>query len=110
MRRRIAKSHEPEEITILVGAKGDRLTYERKPSVYLGWIWCTAASGIAAWLQESWVEIHGDYCFLLKDYNSRELPVQSDDLVAVEFEESGWAWVHSSKYGTGWVPLDCLGE
>jgi hypothetical protein len=47
---------------------------------------------------------------MLRDYVSRELPVDPGDEVTSDLTESDWAWVRSGDGKKGWVPLGCLQE
>jgi uncharacterized protein YgiM (DUF1202 family) len=103
---RVTQPHEPEYSEGLIVRKGEKLKYERKPTAWPGWIWCTASNGRTAWVPESWVEFEGGFCVLSRDYNSKELRISEGDVVEVELEESGWAWVRNTAGIHGWVPLD----
>ncbi len=93
----------PESLVI---RQGTRIRFERKPTEWPGWIWCTVESGKSAWVPEAWVEINGNCCVLKRDYDSRELTVQPGDALEVVFTESGWGWVRNREGREGWVPLD----
>jgi hypothetical protein len=64
---------------------------------------------MSAWVHENWVEIDGVSCVITRDYNSTELAVDVGEVLTVEFEESGWAWVTKEGGENGWVPLVNLG-
>ena len=102
----VVSSYRSEYADALVAQKGELLAFDRRPSEWPGWIWCTAASGKAAWVPESWMELSGDSCVLSRDYDSRELSVREGEALEVEFEESGWAWVRNSAGDCGWIPAD----
>lgn len=103
------ESYDPGEIETLVVRKGAKLNYERKPTSWAGWIWCTAANGKSAWVPESWVELAGEHCLFSRDYNSRELSIEKGDALELEFEVSGWAWVRNAEGECGWIPADRIG-
>jgi hypothetical protein len=65
--------------------------------------------GKSAWVPQNWVEIEGDSCVMKRDYNSTELAADVGEVLTVEFEESGWAWVTKEGSESGWVPLVNLG-
>ena len=92
----------------LIAAKGSRLSFERKPTEWAGWLWCTDLSGKFGWVPESWVDINGDQCTLIRYYSTAELTVGVGDIVDGDITESGWAWVKNQNDKQGWVPLDCL--
>lgn len=104
----IVKRYTPQKAAELCGRAGDRLVYERRPSRFEGWIWCTDAAGVSAWVPEAWAEINSGGCRLLRDYSSRELDVEPGDQVYIEDQVSGWAWVRSKLRQAGWVPLYCI--
>ena len=93
---------------VLSVTRGGRLEFERRPTEWAGWIWCTSRDGVSAWLPESWVTVEGRFCVMLRDYVSRELTVSAGEEVTGEFTESGWAWVRNGEGNEGWVPLECL--
>jgi hypothetical protein len=108
IRFRVRKPHEPDSGEVLSVKQGARLEFERRPTEWEGWIWCTSPGGPSAWVPESWVTVEGRSCVMLKDYVSRELALEAGVEVTGEFVESGWAWVRSSGGDEGWVPLECL--
>jgi hypothetical protein len=87
---------------------GDRVQFERRPTSWAGWLWCTAGDGTSRWVPESWVTLDDDTCVLKRDYAAAELSVAEGDLLTVEFVESGWAWAATEDGRQGWVPLECL--
>lgn len=104
----IIGSHLPGIGQPLVAPKGTVMTFERKPTEWRGWLWCTDDDGVSAWVPEAWVDIDGDRCRMKRDYDSRELAVEKGETVLIEFEESGWAWVKKGSGESGWVPMACL--
>jgi SAM-dependent methyltransferase len=113
---RAKKAHAAGDAKALIARRGDRLGFERKPTEYAGWIWCTAegsAKGAppdAGWVPEAWVSIEGGTCVLLRDYDATELPLEVGEEVALISRESGWAWVRNRRGREGWVPIECLEE
>jgi hypothetical protein len=103
---KVTKPYEPEGTESIVVSKGGKLRYKRKPTAWSGWIWCIASTGEAAWVPESWVKIDGDLCEFSRDYDSTELSVRKGEVLELELEESGWAWVRNSAGDYGWVPAD----
>lgn len=106
MKYRVSRSYDPENPEALITGKGEKLKFERKPTDWPGWIWCTASNGKASWIPESWAELSGEFCILSRDYNSQELSVKEGETLEVELEESGWAWVRNSAGDYGWVPIE----
>jgi len=104
----VHKAHKPDtDIKLLVKA-GDGLTWERRPTPYAGWIWCTAHTGETGWIPESWLEFDSDTCLLLRDYDSTELTVKPGDILQGKFIESGWLYASNQQHVVGWVPLECV--
>lgn len=110
MQHRVIKPHKPSSRDILTVRRGDVLRFERRPSEWPGWLYCTNADGKSGWAPESWVIISGDTCRFERDYDSTELLVEAGDMVTIELEEAGWAWVRKLNGEHGWVPRDCLGK
>jgi hypothetical protein len=100
--------HKPETKDFILGTTGVLLVYERRETIYPGWIWCTDEHGNHAWVPEAYVSVVGETCVLTRDYDSRELEVEVGEMVQVLETESGWAWVLNDEGRNGWVPLDCL--
>jgi hypothetical protein len=108
MRYIVVKAHEPGSQAVLTLSRGERLRFERRPTEWRGWLWCTTESGETGWVPEAWVKIEGDTCIVLRDYCSAELPVEVGHEVIGDLIESGWVWVLKGTGATGWVPLECL--
>jgi hypothetical protein len=108
VRFRVIKPHRPESEDWVSLKKGAKLRFERRPTEWEGWIWCSSSEGRTAWVPESWVNLEGAVCVMVKDYVSREISVDTGDEVDSEFGESGWAWVRTAAGEEGWVPLECL--
>jgi len=104
----VKRPHQPDSPETLVASRGEELKYERRPTEWAGWLWCTNAEGRSAWVPEAWVEQEGDRCRLRRDYDSTELSISEGDVLEVELTESGWAWGHDSSGRRGWVPLDAI--
>jgi hypothetical protein len=103
---RVSTSYESAHPEALVLKKGERLRFERKPTEWPGWIWCTTEDGKSAWVPESWVEISCDFCVLSRDYNSRELSVRPGDMLELMYKESGWVWARNTEGEDGWIPAN----
>ena len=108
LRYRATKPHDPEYPVPLQVKRGAKLAFERRPTPWKGWIWCTSPEGRSAWVPESWVTIERDACIASRDYDSTELALQAGEEVVSDIAESGWVWVRDSQGNRGWVPLDCL--
>ena len=105
---RVITPHQSTDPDPLIVGRGDCLGFERRETVWPGWIWCTTDSGKSAWVPENWVEIEGDSCVMKRDYDATELSLEVGETVTVEFEESSWAWVTKQSGESGWVPLENL--
>jgi hypothetical protein len=102
------KPHQPEFSDILQANTGEVLKFERRPTEYPGWIWCTNAQAVQAWVPTNWVSIEGDECRMNRDYVSKELRLAVGEIVNVLEIESGWAWVSKDENEVGWVPMAYL--
>lgn len=107
---KVTKPHRPESEDWLSVKRGTKLRFERRPTEWEGWVWCISGDGRAAWVPESWVDLEGGMCVMLKDYVSREMALDPGEEVVSELIESGWAWVRTLAGEEGWIPLDCLEE
>jgi hypothetical protein len=105
---RVIKSHEPELCEPLVVAEGTRLHFERRPTKWEGWLWCTTAEGESGWVPEAWVELEGEHCIMLRAYDTTELSVNPGDAIRALLIESGWVFGATRTGTLGWVPLECL--
>ena len=102
------KAHHPETDIDLILETGDRLLWERRPTPYAGWIWCTAITGETGWVPESWLEFDGATCLVLRDYDSTELTIKPGDELQGKFIESSWLYSSNQKGEQGWVPIECV--
>jgi hypothetical protein len=102
------RNHNPEATSVLHVFNGDELNYERRKTIYPGWIWCTDRNGVQAWVPEAFVTIEGNRCYMMRDYISREMVIEVGDIVDVTEIESGWAWVSNKEGENGWTPMECL--
>jgi hypothetical protein len=108
MKYLVIRTHNPESGGYLKAAVNDELDFERRETIYPGWIWCTDKNDVQAWVPEAFVSITGSTCRMLRDYCSREIEVRVGDRVEVLETESGWAWVMDHNQERGWTPMDCL--
>jgi len=110
MKYRVIKKHRPIPAEPLLVPRGKKITFERKPTQWEGWIRCFSSGGVSGWVPEAWVKIEGNTCVLLRDYDATELRVDVEEIVISEFTESGWVWVRKDTGESGWIPLECLEE
>jgi hypothetical protein len=108
MEYKALRPYRPESSDFIVGAVGDTFKFERRETMYPGWVWCFDGRGHRAWVPEAYLVITGETCRLIRDYDSRELELTSCETVHIIEQESGWARVINRKEQTGWVPLECL--
>ncbi len=101
-------AHQPDTDIKLHLKAGDRLKWSERPTLYAGWIWCTASTGETGWVPEKWLEFEGATCLLLKDYDSTELTIKPGDILQGIFTESGWLYAVNQQNIKGWVPLECV--
>jgi len=102
------KAHKPETDIKLHQNAGDRLMWEKRPTPYTGWIWCTVLTGETGWVPESWLEFDGNTCLLLRDYDSTELTIKPGDVLMGILIESGWLYASNQQGEQGWVPIECV--
>ena len=107
-RFRVVRDHEPDEVEPMMLFSGERLQFERRPSVWEGWLWAKSKDGLSGWVPEAWVEIEGQFCVMTRDYDSTELAVEEGDYLHCLLIESEWLWGEAPSGATGWVPLECL--
>lgn len=108
MRYRVIKPHVADRPNPLIASAGDRLSFERRPTQWAGWLWCVNSDGVSGWVPESWVVIDGSTCVMIRDYNATELTANIDDIVEGDIIESGWIWGRNQKDQQGWVPMECV--
>jgi hypothetical protein len=104
----VIKKHQPIESKNWIASKGDIVKFERRPTEYEGWLWCTNMEGESAWAPEEWIEIINGSCRFKRNYNAIELTIQLGEPVIGDIEVSGWIWVVNRKKAYGWVPRNCL--
>lgn len=105
---RVIKPHEPESDDPLIVAAGERLRFERRPTKWKGWLWCTVANGPSGWVPESRVIIDSDFCVMVRDYDAKELAVKPGQTLTGILVDSGWLLAAAPGGVRGWVPLDCV--
>ena len=104
MKYRITEPHTSGPGDALVVSKGETLRFERMATEWVGWLWCITDGGRTGWVPEAWVEIEGDTCVMLREYDATELAVAIGDEVTGDLIESGWVHVRNDQGRTGWVP------
>lgn len=103
------KTHSPENQSEWQVLAGEIIHYERKPTIYAGWLWCTNSRGDSAWAPEGWVMIlDSEYCRFIRDYDASELIIEIGQILEGDTIESGWVLVSDKRKKNGWVPLECL--
>lgn len=104
----VTTARAPEPSEALAVSKGERMTWERRPTEWEGWLFCRAASGVEGWVPEAWLHLEGMHAEIDRDYDATELNVSVGDVVEGELVESGWLLAHDASGRAGWVPLACL--
>ena len=79
--------------------------WEPKDSEWAGWAFCVDQRGVKGWVSEKYLRVNGNSAVAVRDYNATELAVQKGEVLKVQYEEFGWAWVENAKGAQGWVPL-----
>jgi hypothetical protein len=105
-RLRVTSPYRSEFDAPLRAAAGERFRYQRRPTPYAGWLFCTHESGKSGWVPEVWVTIEGDECVLRRNYDATELTVAGGDLLRCELVEAEWALCLTADGERGWVPLE----
>ncbi len=106
---RVVKAHRPQDIIEWQVVSGEEVRYEKRPTSYPGWLWCTNHEGLSAWAPESWATIiSSEFCRFTRNYNALELAVEIGQKVEGAIVESGWVLVVDANKKSGWVPLECL--
>ena len=108
MKYLVTKSHKPDCDKPIIAKKGSRFSWEKKATIWDGWLWCTSTDGSTGWVPDSWLKKQGKKAVLKRDYNATELSANPGETVSGEMIESGWIWVTNTKYKSGWIPLGCL--
>jgi len=105
---RVIKAYRSAYPDPLVIKTGEVLSVEKKESEWAGWTWCVNNHGKSGWVPEKYLEINGDSCKALHDYDATELTVAVGEEWVILHEESGWFWCENKNGRTGWVPVDCV--
>jgi hypothetical protein len=105
---RVVQCHKASQSEPLRVRAKERVAFERRPTAYPGWIWCTDSEGRSSWVPESWVAIKGDSCEFLRAYHAAELEVSKGEVVSGGEEAAGWVWVRNQLGEEGWVPQESL--
>jgi hypothetical protein len=106
----VVKRHDAEPGEALVVGDGERLSWERRPTEWDGWLYCESRAGVRGWVPEQWLRLEGDQAVMVRDYDASELTVSEGDVVEGELVESGWLLARDAGGRRGWVPLVCLGS
>jgi hypothetical protein len=108
MKYLVTKSHRPNTNEPIIGKKGDKFSWEKKATIWDGWLWCTSDKGLTGWIPESWLKMEGAKAILKRDYDATEVSANPGETVSGEMMESGWIWVTNTNNEKGWIPLRCL--
>ncbi|WP_313459334.1 SH3 domain-containing protein [Stenotrophomonas sp.] len=67
--------------------------------------WVRTDDGRAGWAPVAWLQVLDDgRAEALRDYDARELDVESGELVKLHHEHGGWWWSERANGATGWLP------
>ena len=104
------KEHSSDNPIPLVMKLGEVLEGEKRETEWEGWLWCKNSVGIFGWTPEAYLKpLPEDRMYVAtRDYNARELTIDTNQEVLILDEESSWAWVKTTLGDEGWVPLENL--
>lgn len=105
---RAIAAHTPPEYASVSWRSGHTVIVGRRDTEWTEFLWCTDASGQAAWVPGQLLSRDSVAATLIRDYDSRELRiVVGEQLEALEAMAS-WAWCRNRLGELGWVPQRCL--
>jgi hypothetical protein len=109
----VTKEYAAEFADPITLTRGETATLDGRKSVWEDnpdwlWVWGENAQGKGGWTPCTRLRIEGSQGVALEDYDARELTVTAGELVAVQREESGWAWCVADADRSGWVPMSHL--
>ena len=103
-RCRVIVRHDPAAQTPIVVHRGDALVVGREDDEWPGWLWCTAADGVAGWVPVPYIENcntgHVGAC----DHDSTALSLADRDQVTVDREINVHGWCSTDDGRHGWAP------
>ena len=105
---RVTAEHRASFPEGMVISAGEELTVQDRETFWQGWVWCVNRDGMGAWVPEVFVEMRGDNCVALRDYDSIELTVAVGDNLQAYEEAGGWLWCLDGEGRWGWVPASCV--
>ena len=107
---RVIKKHENENPIPLIMKMDEVLEGEKRETEWDGWLWCKNSAGVFGWIPEAYLKALPEErkYVATKDYNARELSIDTGQEVMILDEESSWAWVRTSLGDEGWIPLENL--
>ena len=104
------KSEDNEPVELLVGDTVQLGESSDPNGLYPNWIFCTTEkNGKAGWTPVHILSIQGAEATVKEDYSSKEMEVNSGDIVESVHELNGWHWcIRVSDLEKGWVAKDNL--
>ena len=107
----VIEAHRPQYADPIGVSAGETVRVHREDEGYPGWWWCTASDGREGWVPLEVLQgrvVAGARAHLLADYDASDLAVTVGELVSIERETRGWAYVRNSAGRRGWVPATHL--
>ena len=103
------RGHEIPKRRPLILNPGDDVTIGEPSPEWPAFVFVTSTSG-EGWVPERHFTQTRPDAVVVERYDTRELPVNPDDIVDVleRDDESGWWWCRSSSGAEGWVPTEAL--
>ncbi|WP_461534934.1 SH3 domain-containing protein [Spongorhabdus nitratireducens] len=99
------RSNYPNPVTF---NEGESFEVGRRDDEYPGWIWVITSDGNQGWAPIQYLKTSKGRAFALKDYNARELNVNTGDKLHLHHTLNGWVWASDKENSSGWIPLECL--
>ena len=90
----------------LVLRAGEMVRVNERQERWPGWVWCTDQNGNNGWVPERYLLRQETGAVLCKDYNGKELTVETGDELLVCQVLTSWSWCINEKGEPGWVPTD----
>lgn len=108
--RRIIRPHKASFDTFPTANKGDKVLHLRDDDEYPLWFYGRDSFGMEGFFAKGLFtasEGNSNERIALRDYNARELTVETEDTAIVLEEYGGWLRVQVATE-EGWVPVECV--
>jgi hypothetical protein len=83
---------------------GDKVLVHRPDTEYIGWHWCSNATGVEGWVHESYLSSTQGAATGVRQYSAAELTVTEGDQGIVLDRLDGWLYLELDDASKGWVP------